>query len=355
MVWNKRILRIASAGVGALLLVSGAQGAARADEPKTAAEAQLRVAQLEQEHAQIEARYNAAQERYTRAVADADAKRAELSDIQHEITQLRVTVGEFAMSQYKQAGFSTAAQALTDPERFLRNADVASKYADNQSAAIAALAQKQGIAADTQRAIDAQVAAANSEKSKMASLETDSRHKIAEARAVVDRLSAPERAAYDARQAQAAAALQEASRTAAARVAQTTTPAAPANTTSAAALAPTPTATAQIAINYALAQLGAPYALGGTGPAYDCSGLVMMAYRSAGISLPRTSEGQIASGRSVSMSDLQPGDIIGYYGGGHVAIYLGDGQVVHALNYGTPLSVTSLTWVGQPTSATRVA
>lgn len=99
---------------------------------------------------------------------------------------------------------------------------------------------------------------------------------------------------------------------------------------------------AAIAIAYAEAQLGKPYLWGGTGPdGYDCSGLVMMAYRQAGVSLPRTSEQQWTAGPQVPANQLQPGDLVFYNPGeqvaglpGHVGIYLGNGLMIHAPHTG---------------------
>jgi cell wall-associated NlpC family hydrolase len=104
-----------------------------------------------------------------------------------------------------------------------------------------------------------------------------------------------------------------------------------------------------IAIRYALAQLGKPYVWGGTGPAgYDCSGLVMMAYRAAGISIPRTTYQQVYVGTPVySFSLLQPGDLLFTPGAdgtpehpGHVGMYIGDGLVVQAPQTGEDIKVT---------------
>lgn len=90
---------------------------------------------------------------------------------------------------------------------------------------------------------------------------------------------------------------------------------------------------AQRAVNFAHAQLGKPYVYGATGPnAFDCSGLTGAAWRSAGVSIPRTSYAQYNGLRKVSRGNLQPGDIISFYGGGHVGIYVGNGYVIHAPN-----------------------
>lgn len=94
-------------------------------------------------------------------------------------------------------------------------------------------------------------------------------------------------------------------------------------------------------VSAAMAQLGKPYGWGATGPnAFDCSGLMVYAYAQSGKAIPRTSQAQLAGGMSVPLSQLQPGDIIGYYPGTtHVGMYIGDGMVVHASDYGIPIQV----------------
>lgn len=97
------------------------------------------------------------------------------------------------------------------------------------------------------------------------------------------------------------------------------------------------------AMEWAITQIGKPYATGGVGPnAYDCSGLTQSAFGSVGVAIPRTSFSQPAAGIPVPFNSLQPGDLVFSYGYGHVAIYVGDGKVVNALNYGTPVSITPL-------------
>lgn len=100
---------------------------------------------------------------------------------------------------------------------------------------------------------------------------------------------------------------------------------------------------AKAAIEFAMGQLGDPYVYGGTGPdSWDCSGLVMKAYAAAGVSLPRVVGPQMAAGRSVSASELQPGDLVAYPSMSHIGIYLGGGKVVHAPRPGKSVEVTSL-------------
>ncbi|MFE0578392.1 MULTISPECIES: C40 family peptidase [unclassified Streptomyces] len=136
-------------------------------------------------------------------------------------------------------------------------------------------------------------------------------------------------------------------------------------TTSAPAKAPQGTGTvtapatgsAAAIVNFARAQVGKAYVMGGTGPSsFDCSGLVQAAYRQAGISLPRMSQAQSTAGRSVSLSALQPGDIL-YWGpkgsAYHVAVYVGGGKFVGAQNPSTGIVERSLSY-DKPTGAVRV-
>ena len=101
------------------------------------------------------------------------------------------------------------------------------------------------------------------------------------------------------------------------------------------------------AIRVALAQVGDTYDLGGDGPnVFDCSGLVIYSYTAAGVTgLPRSSSAmsQYSEGTRVGRSDLQPGDLVFYYSPvSHVALYIGDGMIVHARTYGKPVAVTSV-------------
>ncbi|WP_019928317.1 C40 family peptidase [Nocardia sp. BMG111209] len=99
----------------------------------------------------------------------------------------------------------------------------------------------------------------------------------------------------------------------------------------------------QRAVDAALSKIGSPYSYGATGPdAFDCSGLVQWSYEQAGVDVPRTSYEQENAGRPVSLDDLQPGDVITFYGGSHSGIYVGDGNVVHAADYGQPVDIAPL-------------
>jgi cell wall-associated NlpC family hydrolase len=96
-----------------------------------------------------------------------------------------------------------------------------------------------------------------------------------------------------------------------------------------------------MAVQAALTRIGSPYSWGGSGPnQFDCSGLVMWAFQQAGISLPHSSQALARGGQPVDTSQMQPGDVVNYYSdASHSAIYIGDGMMVHASTYGTPVRV----------------
>lgn len=97
-------------------------------------------------------------------------------------------------------------------------------------------------------------------------------------------------------------------------------------------------------VQAALAQIGTPYVWGGAGPGgFDCSGLVMWAYQQAGIALPHSSQALARGGQPVSLSDLQPGDVLTFYSdASHTGIYIGDGMMVHSSTYGVPVRVAPM-------------
>jgi cell wall-associated NlpC family hydrolase len=85
------------------------------------------------------------------------------------------------------------------------------------------------------------------------------------------------------------------------------------------------------AVAFAYAQLGKPYQWGATGPgSFDCSGLVQAAWAAAGVSIPRTTYAQWAALPHISTSALEPGDLLYFDGVGHVAIYVGGGDIIDA-------------------------
>jgi cell wall-associated NlpC family hydrolase len=92
------------------------------------------------------------------------------------------------------------------------------------------------------------------------------------------------------------------------------------------------------AVSYAWSKLGDPYSYGAAGPnEFDCSGLTMAAWSAAGRSLDHNTVSQYNETARISRGDLQPGDLVFYYDNDHVAIYIGNGTVIHAPTYGEPV------------------
>ena len=107
-------------------------------------------------------------------------------------------------------------------------------------------------------------------------------------------------------------------------------------------------------VGVAMGYLGTPYRYGGADPSgFDCSGFVAYVYGQMGVSLPHYSGAQYSAGVAVSRDDLQPGDLVFFNGLGHVGIYIGGGNFVHAPHTGDVVKISSIwdswyrsTWVG---------
>ncbi|MDA8026928.1 MAG: C40 family peptidase [Actinomycetota bacterium] len=112
---------------------------------------------------------------------------------------------------------------------------------------------------------------------------------------------------------------------------------------------------AAAAVAAAMSEMGKPYVFGASGPnAFDCSGFAMYAWGQAGVSLPHNAAAQYDSIPHVSLSQLQPGDLVFYFTPiDHVAIYIGGGEVAVADNPAFPIAVRSLYWDGTPVGAGR--
>ncbi len=97
-------------------------------------------------------------------------------------------------------------------------------------------------------------------------------------------------------------------------------------------------------VEFAFRQLGKPYRWGAAGPhSYDCSGLTLAAWQVAGVGLPHNAAGQYGSTAHVSRADLRPGDLVFFYGPiSHVGVYIGNGRMIHAPEYGENVRVASI-------------
>jgi len=153
-------------------------------------------------------------------------------------------------------------------------------------------------------------------------------------------------AAEAARQADEAAA---AKRAASASKPATTTKSTTTSTSKASTPSVAASGTRQGIVSYALQFVGNPYVYGGTSltRGTDCSGFTQSVYRDCGISIPRDSRSQAAAGNEISVSAVQPGDLLFYSNGStinHVALYIGNGQVVHASNPSSGIKISNMSY-----------
>ncbi len=107
------------------------------------------------------------------------------------------------------------------------------------------------------------------------------------------------------------------------------------------------------AYSWARRQAGHPYVFGGIGPGFDCSGLVMMAYRHAGVHLPRTTSGMLSSPLLVRVRHPRMGDLA-FYGSGHVELFRKWGFTFGAHDAGSSVSLVRYGWGWKPTAYYRV-
>jgi cell wall-associated NlpC family hydrolase len=117
-----------------------------------------------------------------------------------------------------------------------------------------------------------------------------------------------------------------------------------------------PAGAAGAALQFALDRRGNMYQYGATGPTtWDCSGLMMKAYAAAGVSIPRTSQGQAGAGRAVSRGEVTAGDLIIYNGGMHVGMAVNNSEVVHASTDGVPVKIVGINDPGSIYAMRRIA
>lgn len=334
---RKAAMSFAALTLAGGLLLSGSP-AALAD-PTTVDGARAQLAQLEQEQSDLDAQYTAVQVKMDQSQKALDDARNDAVTEQAKVAALKVEVSQIALQQYRSSGLDTTTQLLVadDVQSFLNGLSTMQKANDNTAALLQDYQSAQADLADLQKSMEAQTQEISAQQASLLNLKNQSDAKVAAAQSLLDKLTAQQRAELAAKQAAAAAAQQTDASRSTARTPIATVPGG--------------SDRARIAMNFALSQVGKPYVRGGTGPsAYDCSGLTMVAYAQAGIGLPRTSQAQYGVGQPVSLSQLQPGDLVFYYSGiSHVGIYIGGGMIVHASNPRTGVttaSVTSMPFMG---------
>lgn len=312
---------------------TGFDGTGHAEPQLTPGQVKAKVDKLYQEAEVATEKYNGAKEKADAAGERLKKLQDQAARKEERLNSARDALGSVAAAQYRDGGIDPALRlALSDdPDRYLENAEFVERAGNRQKSAVAGVRKQL-------REIEQLRGAAHIELTSLKSRQTElKRHKktitgkLGSARQLLSRLTAQERARI--------AEAPGANRASRSSTDLRDTLAAPG-----AAGSQAPNARAAAAVSYAYQKLGSPYVWGATGPnAFDCSGLVQAAYRSAGVSLPRTTYSQIAAGSRVSRSELLPGDLVFFYAGiSHVGIYVGNGQMIHAPNSSAPVRVAPL-------------
>jgi cell wall-associated NlpC family hydrolase len=260
----------------------------------------------------VEAQQNAARTAAQQA-ADAQAALAVFEPQLRAIAQSGYT----GKSQSRMAAFLTSDSA----EELVQQMTTLDMIAHHTSGVVAEVATAQAVARETQAAADAAAATAQAGLDQLEAQQAEVQKKIDDYQATFARLTAQEQAAV------------------------TTALAGPAlRAPSVGSLPPAPGPEAATAVAVALGKVGTPYVWGSSGPdGFDCSGLTSYAYGAAGMALPHSSRSQSSLGVEVARADLQPGDLVFYYSPiSHVALYIGNGMIVHARTFGQPVAVTTV-------------
>lgn len=280
-------------------------------------------------------------EKQNTAKADADAQ---LASAQSNLAAHKQTVANLGAEQFKSGSMPASVMLLTgeSPDDFIDKANAKVHVDSFNDAKIDSLANAEAVTAQAKQQADAAQAAAAQAIETIAEKKTYIESEIPKLEAQLAALSEQERQALEASQGGNTEAAQQAAANpqAAQQVEQSAAPAAASGS-------------AATVVSWAMSQRGKPYVWGGEGPnGFDCSGLTKMAYQQIGISLPHSSSAQRGFGSSVSLSALQPGDLV--FAPGHVAIYIGNGTVVHAPTFGSPVRTMPMEYMSF-SSARRLA
>ena len=297
----------------ALVAVGGlgifAYGASASPQP-TVAQVQAQVNQLTSQYDKVSEQLDQVTEQLSAAKVRLDQVRAAFNHANAQFEDERNYVAEFAAATFEDTGATSVAAVLTsgNASEVLREGSMLDQVSGNQSAETAQLladaSQLSGVEQELQRTedgistLDTQLADHKDSLGKL----------IATEQATLDSLTVPEQQTVK-------------SNSLGGNGSTTPTYSGPTSTQ------------AQKAVAFAYAQLGCPYVYGGTGPChmgYDCSGLAQAAWAAAGVAIPRDSYEQWAGLPHVSMSAIEPGDLLLFNGEGHVGIYVGNGYLIDA-------------------------
>jgi cell wall-associated NlpC family hydrolase len=248
------------------------------------------------------------------------------------LSALQKSLGVIAIEQYKAGGLGQSLELLfsSDPTLYLSSAGALDAISRGKSAQLRKYQAAQQRLSATTMTVNDKLALVRAAEKKFRAQSAMAREKLAQAEELLSKLTKAERE----RLAKLAAEQEDADQ---------------ANSQAAARAFSGISGRAGIAIKYALKQIGDRYVFGAAGlVTWDCSGLTMRAYQSAGASLPHSSAAQSRLGKPVSLKALKPGDLV-FFGRpvSHVGIYVGGGKMVHAPRSGSRVKIAPLSTMGR--------
>ena len=312
--------------VVALVMVAGVLAPVAASAAPTLAEVQAKVRQLEEEATTAAEGAQEAKVKLAILTKTLNGIKAKAEIQGQTVSALRRSLGVIAIEQYKSGGFGQSFELLfsSDPTLYLSSAGSLDAITRRKSTQLRKFeAAQQRLNATTLLVNDKIVLVAAAQK-KLAAQSAIAQSKLVEAEKLLSKLSKAERERL-------------------AKLADDEENADQRSSLEAAKSANGVSGRAGTALKYALKQIGDRYVFGAAGlVTWDCSGLTMRAYQSAGVSLPHSSAAQSRMGKKVPLNQLKPGDLL-FYGRpvSHVGIYLGGGKMVHAPRSGSRVKVTT--------------
>ena len=274
------------------------------------------VEKLDQQAEAASERYNDARVKVAETHTRLSALNSDLTRQQSLVDGMRKQVAAMVVDQYKGDALSTTSQVILsdNPDAFLENLNTVAAYNSQRGQVMKEFSTELNRLKLRKSAVKTEADRLGKLESRMKADKAEIDKKAAKARSVLDDLEAAARAKLLGGDYTGAIPSVEASGRAA------------------------------VAIRYAMAQVGKRYVYGAAGPSsFDCSGLTMRAWGSAGVGLPHSSRAQQGSGMRVAESDLQPGDLVFYYSPvSHVGMYIGNGLIVNALNPRSGVQVSGL-------------
>lgn len=309
------------------------EGTSLADPRPTPAQVESEVDRLYEEAEAATERYNGAKQQAEEAERALAGLREEAARKTDQLNTARGALGSLAAGQYRSGGsLGTAVSLATaaDPQEYLSQAAFITRAGDRNAVGISTVRLRLDEVGKLREQAAGRLADLRARQDELAERKAEIEGKLSTAKRLLAKLTAEQRAAYEARSGGGPAA------------APRSTPAPP---------PPSDGSRAARAVAFAHGAIGKPYVWGATGPgSFDCSGLTQAAWRSAGVSLPRTTYTQINAGRRVSRDQLAPGDLVFFYSGvTHVGLYIGGGQMIHAPRPGSTVRVApvdSMPWAG---------